>query len=60
MGIYRLIQTRAAYRYRFFDIDTDTDTAFRYRYQFDPYRDIHATILSRVRLFYTEKWRTAI
>ena len=51
---------RAAYRYRFFDIDTNTDTTFRYRYQFDPYRDIHETILSRVRLFYTEKWWTAI
>ena len=51
---------RAAYRYRFFDIDTNTDTTFRYRYQFDPYRDIHVTILSRVRLFYAEKWRTAI
>ena len=51
---------RAAYRYRFFDIDTNTDTTFRYRYQFDPYRDIHVTILPRVRLFYNEKWRTAI
>ena len=51
--------SRAAYRYRFFDIDTNTDTTFRYRYQFDPYRDIHVTI-SRVRLFYTEKWRIAI
>ena len=53
-------QFRAAYRYRFFDIDTNTDTTFRCRYQFDPYRDIHVTILSRVRLFYNEKWRTAI
>ena len=53
-------RTRAAYCYRFFYIDTNTDTTFRYRYQFDPYRDIHVTILSRVRLFYTEKWRTAI
>ena len=37
--------TRPAYRYKFFDIDTNTDTTFRYRYQFDPYRDIHVTIL---------------
>ena len=51
---------RAAYCYRFFDIDTSTDTIFRYRYQFDPYCDIHITILSRVRLFCTEKWTTAI
>ena len=50
---------RAAYRYRYLDIDTDTDTTFRYRYQFNPYRDIHITILSRVGLFCTEKWRTS-
>ena len=49
-----ILRNRAAYGYRFFDIDTNTDTTFRYRYQFDPYRDIHVTILSRVRLLYTE------
>ena len=47
------------YRYRFFYIDTNTDTTFRYRYQ-SIHIAIHITILSRVRLFCTEKWRTAI
>ena len=55
-----LAAAKAAYRYRFFNIDTNTDTTFRYQYEFDPYCDIYITILSRVRLFCTEKWRTAI
>ena len=40
---------RAAYRYSFFDIDIGI--AFWYRYQFDPYRNIHITILPRERPF---------
>ena len=50
----RSISCRAACRYKFFDINTNTDAT----YQFDPYRDIHVTISSKVRLFYTENWET--